>query len=359
MQNIDSHILLSFYFIALLFVSFFLHRFLLNRSTKYNIKKANQNGIRWGKQTKPVSGGIVFFAVLLFSSIIYMIYEEDVSLIGPENIYIGAVLLIAFFMGLADDMINTSPYLKFAVQIVCGIILIRAGVIIEISNEYYFNIFFTILWIVGIMNSINMLDNMDAITTITSISILIAFIAQNLLLGSSNIDLFVFLALLASLLSFLYFNWHPSKMYMGDNGSQLIGAFLGTYSIIYFWNCPAELPIHPSAYHSLIIFLLFLIPITDTTTVTINRLLKGKSPFVGGRDHTTHFFVYRGFKERTIAIMYFILNLISVTGALLIVNLSGNIVLWLGIISGIYGIFVLLIFYINTRITKPFNIEKT
>ncbi len=355
----NSHILIILYFFALLIASYFIHDFLLNRSTRYNIKKANQNGIRWGKQTKPVSGGIAFFVILLFSSIIYMIYVKDVGSIGTEKIYIGAVLLIAFFMGLADDMINTSPYLKFAVQIVCGIILIKAGIIIQISSEYYFNIFFTVFWIIGIMNSINMLDNMDAITTVTTITILAGLIVQNLLLGSSNIDLFIFLALLASLLSFLIFNWHPSKMYMGDNGSQLIGAFLGTYSILYFWNCPLTIGTQPSLFHSLIVFLIFLIPITDTTTVTINRLLKGKSPFVGGRDHTTHFFSYRGITERKIAILYFVVNLISVISALLIVNLSGNIMLWISLISGIYGIFVLLIFYANTRITKPFDIEKT
>jgi UDP-GlcNAc:undecaprenyl-phosphate GlcNAc-1-phosphate transferase len=146
---------------------------------------------------------------------------------------------------------------------------------------------------------------------------------------------------------------------MGDNGSQLIGAFLGTYSIIYFWNCPLTINTHPSLFHSLIVFLIFLIPITDTTTVTINRLLKGKSPFVGGRDHTTHHFYYRGFSERKIALLYFFVNLMAVSAALLIVNLSGNMPLWIGIISGIYGIFVLLFFYINTRITKPIEIEKT
>jgi UDP-GlcNAc:undecaprenyl-phosphate GlcNAc-1-phosphate transferase len=256
-------------------------------------------------------------------------------------------------MGLADDMINTSPYLKFAIQIICALILVRANIYINISSEYYINVAFTIFWIIGIMNSINMLDNMDAINTVVSTSVLLGLIAQNIIMDGSNLDLFIFLALLASLLSFLKYNWSPAKMYMGDNGSQLLGSFLGTYSILYFWNSPLTVSIHPSLYHLLIVFLVFLIPITDTTTVTINRLLKGKSPFVGGRDHTTHHFSYFGFTEQKIAILYLIVNTISVSLAIIIMNTTAIISFWIGIISVIYGLLIFGLFYINTRISKP------
>lgn len=358
MSFFNPYLLLIVYFITLLFGSYFIHKFLLIKSTTYNIRKANQNAIRWGKQTKPVSGGITFFLTLLLSFIIYMIYKKDLHSIAPENIYIGVVLLLSFLMGLADDMISTSPYLKFFIQLICALILIKADIYIHISTEYYINIIFTTFWIIGIMNSINMLDNMDAISTLIAISIVIGFIVQNLLIAGNVIDLFIFIAMLASLLSFLKFNWHPSKMYMGDNGSQLLGAFMGTYSIIYFWNSDVSFNIHPSFFHLFIIFLIFLIPITDTTTITINRILKKKSPFVGGRDHTTHFFSYRGFSEHQIAILYLIINCLSVSFALYILNTTGMIPLWICIFSLIYGIFVFSVFYIFTRITKPVDIEK-
>jgi UDP-GlcNAc:undecaprenyl-phosphate/decaprenyl-phosphate GlcNAc-1-phosphate transferase len=358
MLDFNLYILLIVYFIALLFGSYFIHKFLLIKSTTYNIRKANQNAIRWGKQTKPVSGGITFFLTLLLSFIVYMIYKKDIQSIAPEYIYLGVVLLLSFLMGLADDMISTSPYLKFFIQIICALILIKADIYIHISAEYYINVIFTTLWIIGIMNSINMLDNMDAISTLITISVVIGFIIQNILISGDIIDLFIFIAMLASLLSFLKFNWNPSKMYMGDNGSQLLGAFMGTYSIIYFWNSNVPVNIHPTFFHILIVFLIFLIPITDTTTVTINRLLKKKSPFVGGRDHTTHFFSYRGFSESQIAILYLIINCLSVLFAIFILNTTGMIPFWIGVFSLIYGIFVFSIFYLFTRITKPVEIEK-
>jgi len=355
MIYINIHISFFIYFFTLLIVSYFIHQFFLAKSTKYNIRKANLNGIRWSSQTKPISGGITFFVVLLISSIVYLLYEKNITSINPTNIYIGVVLIIAFLMGLTDDMINTSPVLKFAVQVACALILIRGGIFISISSDFYFNIFFTIFWVTSIMNAINMLDNMDAIASVVSITVIFGLICQNILTDGSNIDLFVFLALLASLISFLKFNLHPSRIYMGDGGSQLLGAFLGTYGIIYFWKSPVNVNIHPSLFHVFIIFLVFLIPIIDSIKVTLNRILKKKSPFVGGRDHTTHFLNYRGISEPKIAIMYFLINIISVSLALLILNTTRLIPVWLSIFSLIYGIFVFLILYINTRITKPMS----
>lgn len=353
MSGINIHIFHLAYFVVFLFVSYFTHKFFFNKSTKYNIRKANLNGIRWSSQTKPISGGITFFVILFVSSLAYILYQKDLFSINEENLYIGIVLIVAFLTGLADDMISISPVLKLFAQIACALILIRGGIYIEISSDYYINAFFTIFWITSIMNSINMLDNMDAVTTIISITITIGLILQNIITNGSNIDLIIFIALLSSLISFLKFNWHPAKMYMGDTGSQMLGSFFGAYSIIYFWNKPTTLDIHPSFYHLFIIFLIFLIPIIDTSTVTINRILNKKSPFVGGKDHTTHYFYYLGLSERKIAVMYFLINILAVCLGIIILNSNTIFTSYLSVFSLIYGTFVLLFFYINTRITKP------
>lgn len=353
MNEGNIHILHFLYFLIFLIVSYFTHKFFFSKSTKYNIRKANLNGVRWSSQIKPISGGITFFVILFISSLAYIIYQKDFYSINSENIYVGIVLIVAFLVGLADDMISISPLIKLFAQIACAVILIRGGIYIEISANFYFNAFFTIFWVTSIMNSINMLDNMDAITTIVSITITLGLIVQNIITNNSNIDLFVFLALLSSLISFLKFNWHPAKMYMGDTGSQMLGSFFGAYSIIYFWNKPVNIDVNTSLSQVFIIFLFFLIPIIDTTTVTINRILNKKSPFVGGKDHTTHFFYYLGLSEKRIALMYFIINLISVCLGIVILNSNSIIATYISVFSLIFSIFVFLIFYINTRITKP------
>jgi UDP-GlcNAc:undecaprenyl-phosphate GlcNAc-1-phosphate transferase len=61
-------------------------------------------------------------------------------------------------------------------------------------------------------------------------------------------------------------------------------------------------------------------PLTDTVIVVINRILKGSSPFVGGKDHTTHNLFYYGITEKKIATIFFTINTIGAALALLLIN---------------------------------------
>jgi UDP-GlcNAc:undecaprenyl-phosphate GlcNAc-1-phosphate transferase len=119
------------------------------------------------------------------------------------------------------------------------------------------------------------------------------------------------LGVLAGLIGFLYYNWNPSKMYMGDSGSQFLGVFLASIGILLFWNFNAAPNFRIQTRQFIIPMLIFIIPIIDTTTVTINRLLRGQSPFVGGRDHTTHHLSYLGLSDRKVALAFFGLSLLS------------------------------------------------
>jgi UDP-GlcNAc:undecaprenyl-phosphate GlcNAc-1-phosphate transferase len=120
------------------------------------------------------------------------------------------------------------------------------------------------------------------------------------------------LGVLAALLGFLYYNWNPSKIYMGDTGSQFLGVFLAAIGILYLWNGHAEINFRIQTKQFVVALLVFIVPIIDTTTVTINRLLKGQSPFVGGKDHTTHHLSYLGLSDRQVALSFFGLSFLSV-----------------------------------------------
>jgi len=102
----------------------------------------------------------------------------------------------------------------------------------------------------------------------------------------------------------------------------------------------------------LIVFLAFLVLITDTTTVTINRLLRKKSPFIGGKDHTTHHLYYLGLPTDIIALVFFVLNSIGLALAFCLIQKSSTIAysqLWLFFL---YPITVFLLLYINTKVSK-------
>lgn len=273
---------------------------------------STQKEIRWNPTIRPSVGGISFFVIFLITFII-LNFINNLLPLHYNNLKIVGVFIvctIAFLMGLADDAYNTQPLLKFIAQLICGLVLYFTGTKINIFTNEAFNFGLTLFWVIGLMNSVNMLDNMDGITTIVSIVVLIFVIALN-----SNLNLILTplpilsLGILGALLGFLVYNWHPAKMFMGDTGSQFLGAFLSVVGIDYCWNSFSLISnswfyVNPILMGFLSVALVFILPITDTITVSINRISRGQSPFVGGKDHTTHHLFFRGITEKRIAILF-------------------------------------------------------
>jgi UDP-GlcNAc:undecaprenyl-phosphate GlcNAc-1-phosphate transferase len=193
------------------------------------------------------------------------------------------------------------------------------------------------------MNSINMLDNMDAITGSVSVMILLGLVTVILVNGNvaGNLYLFMLIGVLGSLIGFLYFNWSPSKIYMGDTGSQFLGVFLASTSILYFWNFndgnQGFFQIKPFVIPALF----FIVPLIDTTTVTIRRLMRKQSPFVGGKDHITHHLAYMGLKDRQVAYTLIATTALSFPLAVLLLL---DIITWNYVTSIAVFAYVLLLF---------------
>jgi UDP-GlcNAc:undecaprenyl-phosphate GlcNAc-1-phosphate transferase len=322
---------------------------------------ADETIIRWGSQSKPAIGGISFYIIFLFSLAAYSFTISN-EFIGQNYQFLGILMssTVGFLIGLADDAYNTNPILKFLAQLLCALILIITGTSINLFDNNLINYFITVFWVIGLMNAINMLDNMDAITTVTSIPIVLAAL---IILGIdhnfTSINYIVLIGVLAALIGFLFFNWHPSRIYMGDTGSQFLGVFLGSIGIIYFWNAfPVSNGSHEISLKTILFpILIFILPIIDTTFVVINRLRKKKSPFIGGRDHTTHRLAYLGFSEQRIALVFFTISLSSSFLGVFLFKFALNNFLKL-LILGIYFLVALISFiyisYLTIKNSKIF-----
>ena len=316
--------------------------------------------IRWGAMSKPSIGGITFYIMFLLSLASYSILFEP----AQDAYQLGFVGLLlssgtGFLIGLADDAYNTKPWLKFGVQLLSGLILISTGISIHIFSNDLLNYIVTLFWVVGIMNSINMLDNMDGITTIVSIGIILNTIY--IIIHNDdivNMHLLVLIGVLASLVAFLRFNWHPSKMYMGDTGSQFLGVFLATMGIIYFWNDPysSEAPATGKLLAGTI--MTFILPILDTTVVVVNRLSAGKSPFVGGKDHTTHSLAILGLSDSQVSFVFVGLALLSLLMNVLIEEFVGEWNYSASIFFLSYFVILLSFFFYTTRNKKIKSRER-
>lgn len=319
-----SILLIGYFIIAIalsLAINYLLLKFSFNLGSRNNLAFKQ---VRWTAHVKPSIGGISFFIIFLLSWGIYGFISQERGIV-PDRQIIGIVAAtsLGFLAGLYDDAFNTNPLLKFILQLTCGLILVGFNVKINISNIEFINIFFTLVWVVGLMNSINMLDNMDGVTASISAMIIAGIIGVSAMTGnaaSSEFYMLILVGVLGALIGFLRFNWTPSKIFMGDTGSQFLGVFLAATSIIFLWQFNSGnqglLQVKPFVLPALF----FIIPIIDTTTVTVRRLLRGQSPFVGGKDHITHHFAYLGLKESNIVLLLMVTTLVSFPIALLLIT---------------------------------------
>lgn len=314
--------LLSF-FVLSAFFSFLCNWLFLKFSFNLGTRnKVESTEIRWSSQVTPSIGGISFFIVFLISiSIIGALPRESSYFLDKQLIGIIASSCLGFILGLADDAYNTNPLAKFIAQLSCAFILIISDVYIRLTGSAPLDFAVTVIWVIGLMNSINMLDNMDGITTTISMSIIGGIVIVALTTNSTyqNFYLLLMTSVLGALFGFLYFNWNPAKIYMGDTGSQFLGVFLAATSIIFLWDFKDKGSAEVLQLKQFVIpMLFFIVPLLDTITVTFRRLLRKQSPFVGGKDHITHHLAYNGLSDKMVALLLLFVSLFSLPIALLL-----------------------------------------
>ena len=352
-----SIFLVSYFFIATalsLAINYLLLKFSFNLGSRNNLAFKQ---VRWTASVKPSIGGISFFIIFLLSWGIYGFISQERGIVPDKQIIgIVAATSLGFLAGLYDDAFNTNPLLKFMLQLSCGIILISFNVKINVSNLEFVNILFTLVWVIGLMNSINMLDNMDGVTASISAFIIAGLIGVLAIIGHAAFDFYmlILIGVLGALAGFLRFNWSPSKIFMGDTGSQFLGVFLASTSMIFLWGFnegnQGLLQVKPFVLPALF----FIIPIIDTTTVTVRRLLRGQSPFVGGKDHITHHFAYLGLKEKNIVFLLLTTTLLSFPIALMLIK---NPLFWDFYVSFGMLAYVVALFFVFQYFYKKGEIE--
>ncbi|MEI6123498.1 MAG: MraY family glycosyltransferase [Bacteroidota bacterium] len=342
------------FFAVSLFFSVLINGLLVKFSKTLGTRSNTDNQVRWNNDTKPSFGGISFFIIFLLSiSALSFFFEYNSVFHNFEVLGIISATTLGFLMGLFDDAYNTKVIIKLLSQVTCGVILIVCGISITLFDNDFLNYAITIIWVVGIMNSINMLDNMDGIATVVSLFIFGTILIENLLVFgiTSNINM-VIIGIISALIGFLIYNWPPSKMFMGDTGSQFLGILLAAFSIIFIWNHKEidnnEIPTKQIC----AMLVIFSLPIIDTATVSLKRIRRGKSPFVGGKDHTTHHLSYLGLSDRMVATIFTILSTVSMVLGLCCLNITEWNHYYTALFGGYFLILFLGLFYI-ANINKP------
>ena len=204
----------------------------------------------------------------------------------------GAGAMLA--LGLADDVRALKPSTRLVVQIAIASLLVFFGYRLHWVESLTADTLLTLVWIVGITNAFNFLDNMDGlcagVAVIAGGSLLAAYAGAE---GSPEI---AFVALLVgACAAFLTYNVHPASIFLGDGGSLFIGVSLATVTL----DLGSRAAGQPNVLAVVAApALILLIPILDTTLVSIARIVSGRTPATGGRDHASHRLVAIGLSER-------------------------------------------------------------
>lgn len=220
--------------------------------------------------------------------------------------------LVVFFVGLADDVLGERfPVgVKAAGQVFAALILVAGDVSVSFMPWDVLNVFITLLWVVGITNAFNLLDNMDGL------SAGVALVASGVLLMNAWALNEIFIALLlcafmGALLGFLFFNFNPASVFLGDCGSLFIGYTMASVMLLERYVTRADSSLFPL----LMPVVVLAVPIMDTATVVVIRLREGRPVYVGDANHLSHRLVKLGLSRRAAVLVLYMTTLCLGIGA--------------------------------------------
>jgi UDP-GlcNAc:undecaprenyl-phosphate GlcNAc-1-phosphate transferase len=300
---------------------------------------------RWHKKPTALFGGVAIFGAF---AIAYLLQR-------PADVA-GDALLIAcstgmFAIGLIDDFVQLKPYAKLVGQIFFSTLFTMFGLRLHWLPSAVLDQALTIFWLVGITNAVNLLDNLDGLAGG------VATIAAGYLVYFCHSAGQFSMAALASafcgaIIGFLVFNFNPASIFMGDCGSLFLGFFLGGIALV-----QDQVGVRRNVLSVLTIpVLLLLIPIVDTSLVTLSRKLNGRSVAQGGRDHTSHRLVALGLSERAAALTLWTLAAASGAVAVCVHQLSWAVGTLLVPVFAL-GLLFFLVFLGRVRVYEPVESE--
>ena len=246
----------------------------------------------------PLLGGLAILAGVLVASAIWLPITDE-----TRGILLGAALIA--LVGAIDDVIDLPPQWKLLGQIVAAVIPVAAGVRVEnITLPFLGALDFgelggvlTVIGLVGLMNVVNFSDGVDGLAAGVCAISAVAFSIIAFDLGRAGAG--VLAAIVAgAALGFLFHNFHPASIFMGDCGALLLGFLLGCVAV--------QGSLKTNALIALVGPLAILaVPFLDTSFVVARRLKYRRAPWSADAQHFHHRLARVGFSQRrTVLYLY-------------------------------------------------------
>ena len=272
-------------------------------------------------------GGIAIFLGAMLAILPALAINNSVGSalrqLGPKISALLVVSTLMFLVGLYDDLKGIGAKKKLAAQCLCAGLVCLAGICVDAIHIRdlgtlqlgWLGYPITILWIVGVTNAINLIDGLDGLAA--GICGIACAVMAMLAMWQGNVVLaVVMLALFGALTGFLFFNFHPARIFMGDCGSLFLGFLIATSSVLTASKAEALVGIA-------LPMLVLGIPIFDTLLSIVRRLLARHGIMSPDSSHFHHVLLRRGLRQHHVAIIaYGITLLVSGFGLFMMLTRS-------------------------------------
>ena len=249
-------------------------------------------------QPIPTMGGIAVCLAMAISCLLWFDFSRDLFIISFFT-SIG----VLFILGILDDRHNISVRNKFVIQLAAALLIAFSGMRIHHFNGIFgideipvvLQYLLTVIVIVGITNAFNLIDGIDGLAGGLGFMSLIV-LGLFLILSGDPVTAVAAFALAGGLLGFLYYNFNPARIFMGDTGSLVLGFVVAVLSIrLLQLNIQVPEPFIPHA--PVFVTGIVLIPVFDTIRVFSLRMWKGHSPFAPDKSHIHHLLTTNGWSH--------------------------------------------------------------
>lgn len=316
------------------------------------------NARRINKKTMPTMGGLAIFIAFNFTN--FVILRNQYHLGQMMALFIAQCVII--ITGIIDDIYELKPYQKIIGIISAALIVYYAAnirmttITLPFAGTVKLGILslpITLIWILAITNAVNLIDGLDGLATgIAIIALTTSALTGYFFLNVTNtfVSIMMF-TLVAALIGFLPYNFHPAKIYLGDTGSLFIGFMISVFALFGLKN---------ATFISIIIPVIILgVPITDTVYAIIRRLLNKKPIMKPDKHHLHHRLMQMGLShQQTVWVIYGIALIFSFISLLYpLSNILGSILLTIATLFGL-EIFVELIGLVGPNHTPLLNLIK-
>jgi len=265
---------------------------------------------RVNKQPVPRGGGVAVATAFLVVAIGGILLNNQTgrvpfprSLDASELIALFAGGAVAMLLGVLDDTFQLRARWQLLGQLLLALLAVAAGITVTFINNPFgpgsiqltepFAIGFTMLWIVGMINSINFIDGLDGLSS--GIALIAAATLGLISLTTDVRQPFIGIlcfGLAGALLGFLRWNFHPATIFIGTSGVMFVGYTLAVLAILGTAKVAVAL-------------LVLGVPIIDTFWIIVRRLATGRSPFTPDRGHIHHRLLDLGLSHsQTVLVIY-------------------------------------------------------